>query len=158
MNVHFKSEKQDWGTPQAFFDRLHAVFDFDIDVCAHEGNAKLPRYWDLTMDGLFQDWTQSRNWCNPPYGKELPIWIEKAVWSSLELRSGCCIVILTPARTDTKWFHKAIQFGASVCFIKGRLKFEGAAHSAPFPSCLLIWGNIPEDAKTLLNEIGVFYP
>lgn len=66
--------------------------------------------------------------------------------------------MLTPARTDTKWFHRALQSGVSVCFIKGRLKFEGAKSSAPFPSCLLIWGNIPEDAKILLNEIGVFYP
>jgi site-specific DNA-methyltransferase (adenine-specific) len=49
--------------------------------------------------------------------------------------------MLVPARTDVKWFHKALEYGAKVQFIKGRLKFGNSKQSAPFPSIFLIFPN-----------------
>ena len=47
--------------------------------------------------------------------------------------------MLIPARTDTKWFHEYIwmQDNVSVAFLPGRIKFEGAKNSAPFPSMIV---------------------
>lgn len=49
--------------------------------------------------------------------------------------------MLIPARTDTKWFHDYVykKDRVEVRFIKGRLKFEGAKNSAPFPSMVVIF-------------------
>ena len=48
---------------------------------------------------------------------------------------------LLPARTDTRWFHRHIYENprAEIRFVKGRLKFGGAANSAPFPSMIVIF-------------------
>ena len=49
------------------------------------------------------------------------------------------VVMLLPARTDTRWFHKYIYGQTEIRFIKGRLKFGEALNSAPFPSMIVIW-------------------
>ena len=73
---------------------------------------------------------------NPPYGRSIGKWIQKAYNSSKE---GAVVVGLLPARTDTKWFHEYIYNKAEIRFIKGRLKFGGCKNSAPFPSMVVIW-------------------
>ncbi|GAB6276278.1 MAG: hypothetical protein SAMD01599839_08180 [Rectinema sp.] len=52
---------------------------------------------------------------------------------------GALVVGLLPARTDTRWFHDFILGRAEIRFLKGRLKFESAKNSAPFPSMVVIW-------------------
>lgn len=54
-----------------------------------------------------------------------------------------CILLL-PARTGTLWFHRYIynQPPVQVEFIKGRLRFSGSRHNAPFPSILVFMNTI----------------
>jgi len=47
------------------------------------------------------------------------------------------IVVLLPARTDTKLFHEYILPYSKIEFLRGRLKFKGAKHGAPFPSMIV---------------------
>lgn len=77
-----------------------------------------------------------RVFCNPPYGKELPKWVKKCYDES---RVGTLVVMLIPARTDTKWFHEYIYGKAEIRFIKGRVKFGDSKNSAPFPSMLVVF-------------------
>lgn len=63
--------------------------------------------------------------------------VEKAYNESK--KDNTLIVMLLPARTDTKWFHNYIYKKAEIRFIKGRLKFGGSKNSAPFPSMLVIY-------------------
>jgi predicted nucleic acid-binding Zn ribbon protein len=57
------------------------------------------------------------------------------------------VVLLVPARTDTRWFHDWVANKAKVTFLRGRLRFGGADTSAPFPSMLSVYS--PErPAKT----------
>ena len=53
--------------------------------------------------------------------------------------AGGFVVMLLPARTDTRWFHDYIYHKAEVRFIRGRLKFGGCKNSAPFPSMVVIF-------------------
>ena len=53
--------------------------------------------------------------------------------------SGTLIVMLLPARTDTKAFHEYIYHHAEIRFLRGRLKFVDAKHPAPFPSMVVIF-------------------
>jgi len=108
-----------WATPQEFFDELNKEFHFETDVCAIPENAKCENFFTPDIDGLKQEWSGTC-WCNPPYGREIGKWVEKAA------KSRALTVMLIPARTDTKWFHDYIYNKAETRFIRGRLKFGGA--------------------------------
>lgn len=133
--VLFSSATEEWATPQELFDRLNAKYQFTIDVCATPENAKCQRFYTKEDDGLSKDWSGERVWCNPPYGRVISEWVAKAY----SVRDRALIVMLLPARTDTKWFHDYVTQIARVELIKGRLKFGGAKNSAPFPSMLVYY-------------------
>lgn len=141
----FSSKTDLWETPQAFFDCLNSEFNFDIDVCATSENAKCNTFFTKEQDGLTQPW-RGVCWCNPPYGREIGKWVQKAYFSSKD--DGATVVMLLPARTDTKWFHEYIYHQSEIRFIKGRLKFGDSANSAPFPSMVVIFRS-PTDVKKL---------
>lgn len=132
--VHFSSATCEWETPLDFFRDLDREFGFDVDVCATPDKAKCLRYYTPEMDGLAQTW-RGTCWMNPPYGRQIGKWVRKAYESA---QAGATVVCLLPARTDTAWWHDYCQ-RAEVRFVRGRLKFGGAKHSAPFPSAVVIF-------------------
>ena len=138
--------KLDWETPQWLFDKLDAEFHFTLDAAADDSNHKCERYYTKETDGLKSPWA-GVVWCNPPYGKQIKKWVEKA-WAE---KCNCeTIVLLIPARTDTLWFHNYILGKAEIRFIKGRLRFSGCAVNAPFPSMVVIYRQDPTEELPLL--------
>lgn len=133
MAVHYSSETPVWETPQEFFDELDAEFGFTVDVCANADNAKCERFYSEADDGLSQNWDEEVVWCNPPYGRQIKDWVRKAS----ETRGT--VVMLLPARTDTRWFHDYIYGKAEIRFIRGRLKFGGSVNNAPFPNMVVVF-------------------
>lgn len=133
--VMFSSKTDLWATPQDFFDKLDNEFHFTLDVCATPENAKCEKYYTKKDNGLFQNW-DGVVWCNPPYGRQIGEWVEKAY---IEHTRGATVVMLLPARTDTKWFHDYIYPYAQIRFVRGRLKFGNSTNSAPFPSMVVIF-------------------
>ena len=133
-NVHFSSKTDLWETPQDFFDRYNAIYGFTLDVCALPDNAKCNTYFTPEQDGLSQEWV-GVCWMNPPYGRAIAKWVQKAFESA---KHGATVVCLLPARTDTRWWHDYCQRG-DVTFVRGRLKFGGHKNSAPFPSAVVVF-------------------
>jgi phage N-6-adenine-methyltransferase len=131
----FSSDKSCWETPQAFFDRLNDEFHFDCDVAASAENAKCERFYTEADNALEQPW-RGVCWCNPPYGRKVGDWVAKAAQSA---REGATVVMLLPARTDTRWFHRYIYHRAEIRFVAGRLHFGGSKSGAPFPSMVVIF-------------------
>lgn len=131
----FSSKTDDWATPRDFFDRLDAVFQFSLDVCASDENHKCDKYFTAQDDGLSKDWTGSC-WMNPPYGREISRWVEKAYSSAKN--NLATVVCLIPARTDTRWWQAYCK-DAEVFFVPGRLKFGAATTPAPFPSAVVVF-------------------
>lgn len=136
-DLMFSSKTDQWETPQDFFDQLNKEFHFTLDVCALPENAKCVDYYTPEQDGLSMPWT-GVCWCNPPYGRQIGQWVRRALFASV---SGATVVMLLPARTDTRWFHEYIYSKAEIRFVKGRLKFGGADNAAPFPSMVVIYRN-----------------
>lgn len=134
VNVHFSSASDMWSTPQDLFDRLNAVFGFTLDVCATAENTKCKRFYGPYQDGLQQVW-EGVCWMNPPYGRTIRRWMQKAYESSAR---GATVVCLIPARTDTAWWHDYAMRG-EIEFLRGRLKFGGHKNSAPFPSAIVVF-------------------
>ena len=137
IEVMFSSKTDEWETPQDLFDELNNEFNFTLDVCATDKNTKCKKYFNKQLDGLKQFWGHDTVWCNPPYGRQIGKWVEHAF--NTHWVNDNTIVMLLPARTDTKWFHKYIYGKAEIRFIKGRLKFGGSKNSAPFPSMIVIF-------------------
>jgi len=148
-DVMFSSKSNEWTTPQDLFDKLNEEFNFTLDPCATDENAKCDRYCTIEEDGLKQSWKGETVFCNPPYGKEISAWVEKSYKESIG--GGSTVVMLIPARTDTKYWHEWIFGKAEIRFIKGRLKFGESKNSAPFPSAIVIFkkGNVINNARSI---------
>ena len=134
-NSLLSSVRHDWETPPEIFLPLCDEFGLDLDVCANECNRKLPLYFSIEDDGLNKPWAPFHCWMNPPYGRQISKWIRKAYEESTR---GALVVCLVPARTDTYWWHDYVVKG-EIRFLKGRIKFVGAKHPAPFPSAVVIF-------------------
>ena len=64
----FSSKKENWETPQDFFNKLNEEFRFTLDAAASDDNAKCANYFTKEQDGLVQSWGHTV-WLNPPYGR-----------------------------------------------------------------------------------------
>ena len=84
--VHYSSKSRDWETPNSVFKPLQKEFNIVLDVCATEQNTKCPSHFDIKSNGLKRSWKISKElskrkaacWMNPPYGKEVGLWVKKA--------------------------------------------------------------------------------
>ena len=147
------SERVEWYTPADVLAEYAARWGpFELDPAADPRAPAwglVPRHYTREQDGLRQPWTAGRVWCNPPYGRELPAWTGKA---AAEVREGRAelVVLLVPARTDTRWWADAILAGARPYFRTGRIRFlsprrEGSSwvleqrNPAAFPSAALVF-------------------
>lgn len=133
------SKSIEWGTPRHIFNALNKEFDFTMDVAASDNLHVVDRYFTKETNGLKQSWAGERCFMNPPYGRDISDWVEKAC---KETFLECPLVVgLLPVRADTRWFHRYILPNAEIRFIKGRLKFGGFKAGAAFASMIVIWRN-----------------
>lgn len=137
--VVFSSARQDWATPQRFFDAIDDEFGFTLDACALPENAKCFRYYTPHDDALSQPWP-GVVWMNPPYGYQIGKWVRKAYEESQT--NARFVVGLIPAKTDTSWWHDYVMRAAEIRFIRGRLRFGGVNVNAPFPSAVVVWSHL----------------
>ena len=124
-------------TPKYLFDKISSIFNFSLDVCALPENAKCENYYTPKDDGLSKPW-RGGVWCNPPYGREISSWVKKAYEES-QKEYNSFVLMLLPARTDTRWWWDWVQGKATLFFIKGRVKFGDHNVGAPFPSVLALY-------------------
>ena len=125
--------RTDWETPQDLFNLLDEEFHFTLDVCANNVNRKCERYFSPEVNGLAQEWT-GVCWMNPPYGRNMQWWIQKAYDSA---KAGATVVCLLPVRSNNEWWKLVIT--AEVRFIRKKIKFVGADHDLMVPSAIVIF-------------------
>ena len=121
QKIMFSSKSDEWETPQSFFNKLNKIYKFTLDPCSTPESAKCEKYYTLQDNGLSKSWKNEVVFVNPPYGK-IKDWVKKAYDESIN--NNAVVVMLIPARTDTRYWHNYIMEEAdSIYFIKGRLKF-----------------------------------
>ncbi len=136
--VMFSSKTGNWATPQDFFNKLDWRFGpFDLDPCADCVNTKCANFFTEAENGLSKSWEGFTCFVNPPYGRGIDEWIKKGYNESL--KENTKVVMLIPARTDTKYWHQYVMRADEVYFVKGRLKFGDSENSAPFPSAVVVF-------------------
>lgn len=147
LNALFSTSSDDYETPQELYDSLNSVFRFTLDPCSRypiEAQKRISAAIHYTPDddGLSKEWGNNSTFINPPYSKS-KLWIKKAMDEFDKRRvynKPEPIVLLIPARTDTKAMHELLAHPyAKVIFLKGRIKFDKTKKTnAPFPSCIVI--------------------
>ncbi len=129
----------EWATPTNIKKDLIEEFGiFDLDPATMPHNPMgAKRFFTKEDDALIQEWHGETVYLNPPYGRIISKFIDKAL---IEWKSGRAkkIVMLLPSRTCTKWFHLLYEHDyVEIRFYKGRLRFNDA-NPAPMPSMLVI--------------------
>ncbi len=140
---------------------------FDLDAAADADNKQAPVFIGEDTDALSVDWAEhyieaiiddpsftdlncENVWLNPPYGRQMPKFLQKA-YEEVQAGSVDRVVCLIACRTDTKVFHDLIFSNASeVWFIKGRLSFSGKG-SANFASCFVVFDKRRENNSIAIN-------
>jgi hypothetical protein len=150
----FTSRSCEWFTPPNIVERAVALLGaIDLDPCSNsQGHPNVPaaRHYTRAQNGLERSW-YGRVYLNPPYGRAIRQWVQKLV-RAYELGQVTEALALLPARTDTGWFQLVAQY--PICFVRGRLRFSGAEHAAPFPSMLVYVGPDPENFARVFADIG----
>jgi len=126
---------QELATPPDFWSVINAEFDFQIDVCAHAGNAKCEAYIDCEIDALSAEspWLSPdlarrktvwgggvscgiydihRAWCNPGFSSVLP-WHVKA-HAEAQKHPGNVVVVIGLPGGSQDWFKFAMENASEV--------------------------------------------
>jgi site-specific DNA-methyltransferase (adenine-specific) len=174
MTTHkalLSSDSIEWETPPEFFNEINKYFGFVIDLAANASNSKcLLSPVDIFEESLFNDMEHYRDFLsdsyaflNPPYGKTIGKFIKRSIEFTEHFHMG--LVMLLPARVDTRWFHDNILSKpfivyrsidemvnhyaprgiTKIALIKGRINFvnpdpEYEGSGSTFPSVLVVMG------------------
>lgn len=145
-----------WQTPAEVLDLVRLVGPIVLDPCTTADNPTDACVFN-TPDccGLSTSWACVSSpglvYVNPPYGRALVGWCAKI---HSEAQAGREIIALTPARTDTRWWHAHMSKADAHCFWRGRMTFVGAPAGAPFPSVLSYFGERAKRFKTVFGPQG----
>ncbi len=141
-------------TPMNVLNKVHALFGgiIDLDPCTTALNPTgAQNIFCPPADGLEKNWMDG-TYVNPPYS-QIKKWSARCATS--HMLEGNEIVLLCPARTDTKWWHEnVVKFATAICYVKGRLKFVGQLHGAPFPSAIVYYGKRVQVFDSIFNDLG----
>lgn len=166
----------DWLTPPIIYDAFDEMGGVGLDPCSnpasrvdarfrfiHEAHERIvqsswARYTGQVLrgkDGLLDSWDgYGLVYVNPPYSDPAP-WVEKAA------HEGAEVVLLLPAATGTRWWHKYVKMADVILFWEGRIKFldplDGKPkHPARGDSALVYWGFRTELFKQVFAGCGWF--
>ncbi len=141
-NNHLSSSgKVEYSTPWPLFRQLDDLIGpFSLDAAASAENAKCANFITKEENSLTVDWSSrspnKKVWLNPPYDRDLHLWLAKAYEQS---RKGVTTAVLVFVRPDTRWWRDRAMKASQIIFITGRVKFGGSTTNAPYPSCVLVY-------------------
>lgn len=154
MSVMGSSASPEWYTPQRIIDLTLNLFGaIDTDPCSNskdKPNVPAELLYTKKDDGLAQTW-RGRVYMNPPYGREIPQWVETLLTKYQDKEISEAILLL-PGRIDTRWFQPLYNF--LICCIHGRLNYPQSPSATPFPSVIVYVGKNKERFVEVFRELG----
>lgn len=173
----FSSESQTWLTPKVVLDRVLAFEPRGIELDPF-GNAEsvmgARRQYLIENgeDGFALPWPDlGLVWVNPPFDQAE----RAAAKCAAEAARHVEIMLLLPARTDTKTYQRHIfPHAAALCFWRGRMEFlagreparqgelfggeaielDDGDNTAPFPTCISYFGTRPRAFQRAFEPAG----
>lgn len=135
------SAKRTWQTPDEVLEVVRQVGPIGLDPCTVTSNPTgAEQFLCPDENGLDFNWRLLSCgrlvYCNPPYGREVAEWADQAIE---EGEAGCPLILLVAARPGSRWCQRVMASADVLCFWRGRIKFRGADHCAPFDSLFAAW-------------------
>lgn len=167
------SVKDDWLTPAiqwgveprlALFDKLNAIFQFDVDMAATPKQSLCPEYVTPYDDALSFPWEDEFDgftvFCNPPFSK-------KAEFLQQGRRAAMggvtCVFVVPASAPETSWFTNAVssmqgvgfnRYDVDVWNLIGRVKYvdtNGVLQPRPdFPTAVIVMYPGLKDGRTYI--------
>ncbi len=127
-------DEDEYETPRELYETLCVKYDIQpqLDVCADALNKKCDYYFDIAMDGLYNQWRHDV-WCNPPHSKtEKFVKRAQSQWK----KNNINILMIVPANSICAHFFDLIlaQHDAVYDRIPGRPRFLKNGKLSRFPS------------------------
>lgn len=119
--------RNDFGTPEhvvQFYAKIYG--EFEVDAAANEENHKAPIWYGpggVFEDAIARPWLNKRHWLNPPYGRDIGLWITKTVVQCARLGHDTKCALLVPNSTETDWWFQAANAATHIRAIKNRISF-----------------------------------
>jgi len=160
-HVSQNSGNNEWYTPTEFTEAARSVMgSIDLDPASSESanaSVKATRFYTAEDDGLTKEW-DGAVWMNPPYSTGLvDRFTEKlcAEYVDGSVEQAC---VLVNNATETKWFQELLEVAASVCFLRGRIKFVDQSGSAIGTGlqgqAILYFGHRQDEFNATFSEFG----
>lgn len=155
-----ENSRKDWRTPDRVLDLVRKLGTIGLDPCTWPDNPCGAATF-FTEGALERVWRGFGNiYVNPPYGREISRWCERAI-----SEMACCVpggereelVMLVPANTDSRWYDRLALNSDARCEVRGRLRFKGAPASAMFGSAVFYFGTRPVEFCGIFSELGRCY-
>jgi hypothetical protein len=149
----------EWFTPAEYVEAARLVLEtIDLDPATHpkaQEWIRATQYFTRAENGLEQEW-HGRVWLNPPYGRgEIGPFIDKLV-REIEAGHVTAVVLLTHSYTDTEWFHDVMSVIQTICFTKGRVKFQDEAGDPCAPTQGQVFFYYGPDVEEFVEIFKVF--
>jgi len=175
------SAKQDWRTPGDVLKVIRQLGPIALDPFTSSDNPTGAARFLTAADNAFtHDWLRLSGggliFANPEYGRTLERTVKHI---AREAERGCEILLLTPARTDTRYGQHLLQTHDALCFWQGRIDFDAAApervceqfdlfgepepifdnddSSGTFPPLFTYWGHRVYDFKNVFAAHGAVF-
>lgn len=142
-----KSKSDDHGTPAEVWECVRRTFRcraVDLDPAASRKHTAIvqarQKYFGPKWgsDGADLPW-RGRVYNNPPYGREIPRFIKRAR-AEYHGKRAKGIIQLLPHRSAAWFLDDILPYATAICFIRGRLVFEGSIDPYPIDSVAVLWG------------------
>lgn len=129
-----------WATPKNLYEKLI------------KQGFRYPCELNADYNGLEINYFNEKIFINPPFSK-MTNWVDYAI---KQYKHNKIVLLLIPARTDTKYFHKLLKEKPMIIFIEGRLHYNESKNGAPFPTILIALSNfniIPTYTNMTLEQL-----
>ena len=108
--------RQEWATPDDFWQVINTEFDFQLDACARADNAKCENYITPEIDALspLVNWIDEQTrcvWVNPGFSNMTP-WVTKAYDEAQKYPDAVVVVMGLPS-FSAKWWRELVLPKAS---------------------------------------------
>jgi hypothetical protein len=167
VSVHqhiLSSETNEWYTPAIYVEAAREVMGgitLDPASCMEaQRTVQADVYYGHKpygfIDGLSYPWA-GNVFLNPPYGKtknksNAGIWTARLT-HEVSVGRVKCAILLVNASTGAKWFQPL--FNQVLCFVEGRIKFEGHGKTQPTHSNVFAYfGDNPGRFREVFGQFG----
>jgi phage N-6-adenine-methyltransferase len=150
----------EYNTPLKLIEMAGCVLGgIDLDPASNvvaQQIVQATKYYTITDNGLTKDW-YGNIWLNPPYN-DLSSWVNKLI-DEIERRHVSSAIMLSHNGTDSRWFDLALEWAASVCFVRGTFQFldgngEERVQRSAWGSVFFYYGREAKVFEDVFCQIG----